>query len=332
MRAKVLITEPIHRAGVDILREVANIKQLSMSHHALDRTQSDYISEAKDALAIITRGVKTPRRVIEKLDKTRAIIVHGAGFDHIDVQAATRKGIIVCNTPESLSESVAEHVVALTLALSRGIVRGDREVRARNWVESNRKLALLSHELYRKTIGIIGLGRIGLKVATKAMGLGMRVLGYDPFLDENTIRTRYAESVDLETILRESDVVSINCPLTQETKGMLGKEQFKMMKKTAIIVNTARGAVLKETELIDALEDGQIAGAALDVLVKEPPKKKSRLLALENTVLTPHIAGLTEESMIRLSIECAEQATKVINGETPSNVINPEALENLNEG
>lgn len=239
------------------------------------------------------------------------------GVDNVDVKAATERGIMVINAPESTSITVAEHSIGLMLALARKISIADRSVKEGKW-EKNRFMGI---ELNGKTLGIIGMGRIGSQVVVRTKAFGMDILVYDPYISREAAEEMGVTVTDLETLLRESDIVTIHVPLTPETRHLISDDEFKLMKETAFIVNCARGGIIDEDALYRALKDGEIAGAALDVFEEEPPEG-SPLLELENVVLTPHIGASTAEAQRDAAIIVANEIKTVFQGGAPRNVLN----------
>ena len=252
-----------------------------------------------------------------------AICSTGSGYDVIDVEACTRAGIVVCNQAGTNAQAVAEHAVALMLTLSKRLVSTDRALRRQGRVE---RFAYPGNDLFGKTVGIVGLGHIGRRVAGICRnGFGMTVLAYDPYLPGDEIAARGATETTFDTLLARSDFVSVNCPRTAETLGMFGAEAFAAMKPSAYFINTARGGIHDETALAAALRAGSIAGAGLDVFLEEPPAQDHPLLAYDNVVANPHIAGLTHESLYTMSAEAAAQWITLFRGEVPPRLINPAA-------
>jgi D-3-phosphoglycerate dehydrogenase len=242
----------------------------------------------------VRSATKVRKEMIDKMERMKLIIRGGVGLDNIDVEYAKSKGIKVMNTPGASSASVAELVLAHMFALSRHIVRGTQSIRELKW----EKKKLKGVELKDKTLGIIGTGRIGRALAKKAMALGMKVIGYDPYVE----KVEDIEMVDMETVLKESDYISIHTPLTSETHHLIGRKEFEKMNPNVVLINCARGGVVDEEALIEALETGKIKGAGLDVFETEPPQE-SKLLSLPNVTFTPHIGAATEEAQERIGKE-----------------------------
>jgi D-3-phosphoglycerate dehydrogenase len=233
----------------------------------------------------------------------------GVGVDNIDLAAARERGVAVVNTPVSTSVAVAELTIGLLLALLRNIPHADQTMKQAQWI----KKELEGAELSGKVLGILGVGNIGAQVARRAAAFDMRVLGYDPFLDEKAIRTRGAEPVSLNDLYAQAEVITLHLPLLSETRGMLGEEAFKKMKFGVYLVCAARGGVIDESALLAALNSGQVAGAALDVFEKEPPGA-SPLVAHPNVVATPHIGAQTAEAQTRAAVDVAEEVANALLG------------------
>ena len=244
------------------------------------------------------------------------------GVDSVDVTYATSRGIPVLYTPAANAESVAEHTLGMMLAVSKMILLGDRAQRNGDFQSRTR---LIGFELYGKTLGIVGAGRVGSRVARMCRAaLDMHVIAYDPFLSADDARLRGVELVpDLSILLQEADYVSLHAPLTPETQALIGPRELNLMKPTAILVNCARGGIVDEEALATALLEGQIAGAAVDVWQQEPPPQDHPLFALENVIVSPHMAAHTEEAMIRMATTLALDITRVLQGERPHFCVNP---------
>jgi len=282
------------------------------------------VSETKPKV-IISEYFKITGRVMDASPNLKGIVVWGVGYDHVDIEAASERGIYVANTRGSNAESVAEHVFGLILCLSRKIHQLDHFIRAGKWTikeESGIPPELVAQDLYGKTIGIIGLGAIGSRVARIAQGFCMRILAYDPYISLERAKEIGAELVDLEKLLKESDFVTIHVPLTEETKGLIGTRELNMMKKTAYIINTSRGPVVDENALIKALEEGKIAGAGLDVFAKEPISLDNPLLKFDNVIVTPHCAGNSKEALEATSLMVSEEVIRILNDQIPKNLVN----------
>lgn len=309
---KVLIADQINQKGIEELEDVAEVVART------DITPEELVNDIKDFDAIIVRSrTKVTRDVIEAASSLKIIARAGVGVDNVDVEAATERGIMVVNAPESTSITVAEHTMGLILSLSRKISIADKSVKAEKWEKSR----FMGMELNGKTMGIVGMGRIGSQVVIRAKAFGMDIIVYDPYITPEAAAELGVEVVSLETLLKNADVITIHVPLTPETKHLISRPEFEMMKDNTLIVNCARGGIINEDDLHEALSKGEINGAALDVFENEPPENSS-LLELDNVVLTPHIAASTSEAQRDAAIIVAKEIKKVFKGESPRNVIN----------
>lgn len=259
----------------------------------------------------------------------KVISNHAVGLDNIDLQAATSRGIPVGHTPGILTDATADFAFALLMAAARRVVEGDRFVRAGRWKTWGPSL-LLGPDITGATLGIVGFGRIGQAVAKRAVGFNMRILYYDPHFDGRSPGAALGQQVDLDTLLRESDFVSIHTPLLDETHHLFGRETLSKMKKTAILINTARGPVVDPQALHQALTEGWIAGAALDVTEPEPIPMDSPLLELENLIICPHIASASQSTRDQMSWMAAQNLISGLKGERLPNCANPEVYEKAN--
>ena len=314
---KVLIADQINEKGINELKEVAEVIVQT------DITNEELINSIKDFDAIVVRSrTKVTLEVIEAADKLKIIARAGVGVDNVDVKAATEKGIMVVNAPESTSITVAEHTMGIILSLARKISIADKSVKDGKW-EKNRFMGI---ELAEKTLGVVGMGRIGTHVATRCKAFGMEIIVSDPYLTETIASKLGVKIVSLEALLRNADVITIHVPLTDETKHFISRNEFNMMKENAFIVNCARGGIINEDDLYDALSEGRIGGAGLDVFEREPPEGNP-LLTLDNVVATPHIGASTREAQRDAAIIVAKEIKKVFKGESPKNVINMPVLD-----
>jgi D-3-phosphoglycerate dehydrogenase len=284
--------------------------------------ENEFADVVKDASAIVVIARRVSHATIEKCSCCEIILALSVGYDCVDVDAATRKAIVVSNVPVYCTDDVANHAMTLILAVSRKIPLLIEETRSARW---DYNVAKPVFNYRRKTLGIIGLGKIGRAVVGKAKGFGMEVAAYDPYVDDDIfdllgVKRRY----ELNDLLEEADYISVHTRLTPETRHLLDKEAFSHMKETAVLVNTARGNIIDEEALIEALETGSIAGAGIDVMSKEPPEKGSRLLACKNLVVTPHIAWYSEESLARVKVLGMDEVVGVLSGKRPRYIVNPE--------
>ncbi|MEM1524700.1 MAG: hydroxyacid dehydrogenase [Nitrososphaerales archaeon] len=323
---RVLIPEllPPGKIVMDILSPIADIEI------GLNRpyTEEELIEKIKDVDAIIvTSREKITKRVIEAANKLKIISKFGAGYENIDIKAATEKNIIVTRTTALNADAVAEFAIGLMLSLLRKIPFAMNHLKSGKW----RGEETLGNDLKGKTIGIIGFGAIGSKVAMKLKGFEVRILAYDPYVSNEKAKEIGVQLVNLETLLRESDIVTIHTALTNETRKMIGEKQLKIMKPSAYLINTARGEVIDEKALYYALKENRIAGAALDVFEKEPPSLNNPLFQLNNIIVTPHCAGSTKETRERVLAKAAMNVVNVLEGRLPdlNDIINPEVLNKL---
>jgi D-3-phosphoglycerate dehydrogenase / 2-oxoglutarate reductase len=256
--------------------------------------------------------------------RLRVVARHGVGLDYIPVGTCTELGIPVVYTPDANTESVAEHVVGTMIALAHQVARADRAVRAGSWQVRD---SLMGFDLHGRTIGIIGMGRIGARVAQICrLAFGMRVLGHDPHLDDQTIVGRGAEPRRLLSLLADSDFVTLHTPSTPQTRRLIDAGALASMKRTACLINHARGALVDTAALTMALRQGALGGAAVDVLETEPPAPDLELIQLENVITTPHSAALTDEAMRRMGCDAGQDILRVLRGEKPLACANPEVL------
>jgi D-3-phosphoglycerate dehydrogenase len=300
---KVLVSDSIHPTFIDKLEEIGiqvdykpNIKNVH-----LFEIISDY-----DGLVVRSK-TKVTKKLIEQGSKLKVIGRAGVGLDNIDVNYANEKEIIVVNTPEAPSASVAELVIGLIISVVRHIPLADSSMKEGKWI----KTKLTGHELKDKTLGIIGLGRVGSMVARIASAIGMSILFFDPYVSDEYAEKLDIKSVSLETLLKYSDVVTLHVPLTSETYHMIGRSELNMMKKSTILINTSRGAVVDESVLVQSLRSGKISGAGLDVYSNEPPNDLE-LINLPNVVCTPHIGSETLETKERIAALLAEKVIKIL--------------------
>lgn len=280
-------------------------------------TEAELIEESRNASAIIVGIAKITDRIIKEAKQLKIIAKHGVGYDNIDVETATHRGILVTNTPTVNAQTVAEYTFGLILSLSRKITDAGAGMKSGGW----RKEEYWGVELNGKIMGIIGFGHIGYKVAILAKGFGMDVLACDPYVSQNKASSLGVRLVNMDTLLAKSDVVSLHVDLNEQTKGLIGERELARMKKSAYLINVARGEVVDERALYEALKKGRIAGAALDVFKEEPPSDYS-IAKLANILATPHIAGWTEEARRRMGVVAAEQVIMTLKGKRPTHAVN----------
>ena len=307
----------IRPEGIELLKKTASVVELPAYC-----AEEDLIAAAHDADAILARACVISKAVIQAAPRLKIVCRHGVGFDNVDVEECTRLGIPVSITEEANSEAVSEQAFACILALATRVAQANSNVRSGRWDRDR----FVGVELHGKVLGIFGLGRIGSRTARHAAAFDMRVLACDPYITEGPAAACGADLVDGDTLLTRADFVSIHTPLNAETRHLIGKRELALMKATAMLVNTARGGIIDERALYEALVAGQLAGAALDVFEQEPVAADHPLLTLDTLLCSPHVAGQTEESMVRMSLGAAENILRVFRGEVPSSVVNPEVL------
>lgn len=282
-------------------------------------TPEAILDVAREADGVIVCYAKMPASVIEQLKNCKVMARTGIGVDNVDIDAASRKGIVVTNVPEYCEDEVSDHAMAMLLTLVRKIPFANKRAHAGKW-ETGAVNPI--HRLRGRTLGLVGLGKIPKLVAAKAQAFGLHVQTYDPYIPAQAAAKLGVKSVSLPELLSTSDYVSIHAPLTPETKNMFNADAFRQMKRGALLVNTARGPLVDVEALVDALAAGQLAGAALDVLPTEPPPVDSRLLGRDDVILTPHIGFYSEESMIDLQTKAAQQVALVLSGKEPRYPVN----------
>lgn len=316
---RVLIADAVSKDCDQILRShsIDVTRAVGLSPEELGAMVHDY-----DGM-IVRSAVKVDRSMIERMNGMRAIGRAGTGVDNIDVVAATERGIIVMNVPEGNTISAAEHAVALLLSLLRKIPAANASIRSGAW---DRK-SFTGTEVLDKRVGILGMGRIGREVAVRLKAFGATIIGHDPVLSADAVRSLGAEPVTFDELIETSDIVSIHIPLLPETRGLIGHAELNRMREGAIIVNAARGGIVDESALLDALNSGRIAGAAIDVYEKEPPELPSPLVEHSNVVATPHIAASTREAQERVAISIAHQLAEYFEGAGARGVVNARGLE-----
>ncbi|MGH9675175.1 MAG: 2-hydroxyacid dehydrogenase [Bryobacteraceae bacterium] len=319
MKPKVLITKRIYPEAVAFLKERCEVDDVGADEGL---TPEDLRRRAAGKHAIISQLTdRFDAATIQSLDGVRIIANVAVGFDNIDVPAATAKGIFVANTPDVLTETTADFAFTLLLAAARRVVEGHQFLHAGKWKLWTIDL-LVGQDIHHRTIGIFGMGRIGQAVARRARGFSMRILYHDAVRAKPEIESELGlEFASREQVLAESDFVSLHVPLLDSTRKMIGAAELRRMKKTAILVNTARGPVVDESAVADALEQGVIAGAGLDVFEREP-QVCPKLLTLSNVVLAPHIASASVDTRRRMSMMAAENAVAALEGRRPPNLLN----------
>ena len=314
MAIRILISDSLSKEAVEILEKEKEFKvdvNTKLTPEELKKAIVNY-----EAL-VVRSGTKVTKDIIAAADKLKIIGRAGVGLDNVDVDAASKKGIIVVNTPGGNTMSTAEHTFSMMLSLSRNIAQADASMRRGEWERKK----FMGVELYGKTLGIVGLGRIGTEVAKRALSFEMRVMAFDPYLSADKSKELGIESVDLKTLLKESDYITVHTPLTDDTKHMISSKEFDIMKKGVRVVNCARGGIIDEEALVKAIESGKVAGAAFDVYEEEPPKN-SKLLKSDKVVLTPHLGASTEEAQVNVAIDVANTVRDVLLNRGIKNAVN----------
>jgi D-3-phosphoglycerate dehydrogenase len=315
---RVLVSDPLSSKGVEILERAKGLKydlKPGVSPEELKRIIPEY-----DGI-IIRSETKLKGDLIEAGNRLKVIGRAGIGLDNVDLPAATKKGIVVMNTPQENAIAAAEHTMAMIFSASRKIPQATASMKAGKW----EKKKFMGVELYNKTLGLIGIGVIGTIVADRARGLKMKVIGYDPYLSKEIAEKKGVDLVSLDELLRRSDFISVHTPLTDETRNLVDKNAFTKMKKGVILINCARGGIINEKDLYDAVKEGKVAGAALDVFEKEPAVGNP-LLELESVISTPHLGAATEEAQENVAIAIAQQVVDFLTLGEARNAVNMPAV------
>lgn len=316
---KVLVTDPIAKEGIELLQKSFDVDvKIGLEKDQLIEIIGDY-----DALAVRSE-TKVTADVLEAAKNMKIIGRAGVGVDNIDVPVATQKGILVVNSPAGNTLAAAELTMALILSLSRNIPKGHEMLRAGEWKAARK--GLVGNELYGKTLGVYGLGKIGTAVAKRAQSFEMDVIGCDPFVSEEYASKLGIELVDFDTLLKRSDYITLHVPATKDTKGSFGAKEIAKMKDGVRIINVARGGIVDEAALARAVEDGKVAGIAFDVYESEPPPEDNPLLKLDKAITTPHLGASTEEAQINVAVDVAEQIVDVLSGKPARSAVNMPAL------
>lgn len=323
---KVLITDKLSDLGMAVFKKEPEIQ----TEEVIGKTPEELKAiVGKYDGWVIRSGTTVTADLIEAAKSLKVIGRAGVGVDNVDLEAATKRGIIVMNTPDGNTISTSEHTIAMLMAMARKIPQAQQSLKEKKWERSK----FTGCELNEKTLGVVGLGRIGTNVARKAKGLGMRIIAYDPYVDPEKNKGHEFEIVTLDDIFKRSDFITVHTPLTKETKGLISAKQIAMMKDGVRLVNCARGGIIDETALFDALKSGKVAGAALDVFEKEPPFDNP-LLTLDNVVCVPHLGAATQEAQVNVAVVVAEQIVEALKGGRVRNAVNmpsldPKVLEEL---
>ncbi|HEX6032248.1 MAG TPA: phosphoglycerate dehydrogenase [Tepidiformaceae bacterium] len=316
VRPKILVADPVAQEGVEMLRAVGDVDvRTGLPADELIAAIPEY-----DAL-VVRSETKVTRTVVEAAKKLVAVGRAGVGVDNIDLEAATERGVIVVNAPQGNTVAAAEHTLALLMALARHVPQADASMRAGKWSRKE----FLGTEIRGKVLGIVGLGKIGSEVARRAVAMDMRVVAHDPFVSEERAKSLGVEIVEFEDLLAESDFITVHPPLTPQTQGMIGAEQIARMKEGVRLINVARGGIIDEAALAEAVRAGKVAGAAVDVFTSEPPGE-SPLLGDPRIIVTPHLGASTAEAQERVALDVAEQLVDILSGRPARYAVNAPML------
>jgi len=325
VKPKIYVTRQLFDEAIEILEEHAEVEVYEGVDDAIPRELlMEKVADVEGLLPLLTERIDA--EVMDAAEGLKVISNYAVGYNNIDVAAATERGIYVTNTPGILTDTTADCAFALLMAVARRIPEADRHVKEGGWVHAWGPKMFVGTDVHGKTLGIIGLGRIGSAIAKRAKGFDMNVIYYDEHRRrdlEKELGVRYAP---LKELLTDSDYVSLHVPLTASTRHMIGKRELIMMKETAFLINTSRGPVVDEDALYKALRDGDIAGAGLDVFEREPLSPDSPLKGLNNAVITPHIASASVETRTKMATTAAFNLVSVLQGKEPPNLVNPEVL------
>ncbi len=313
--AKVLVTDSLAQQGLDILERAPGLQV----DYRPGLPPGELLEAVAEAEALVIRsGTKVTSDVIAAAKRLRAIGRAGIGVDNVDVSAATARGIVVMNTPGGNNITTAEHALALLISLARHIPQATASMKAGAW----EKKRFMGTELYNRVLGVVGLGNIGRIVADRARGLRMKVVAYDPFLSEETAARLDVELLSFDELLARADAITVHVPRTKDTSGLFGREAFAKVKPGVLLVNAARGGIVDEGALLEALDAGRVGGAALDVFEEEPPASGSPLVAHERLICTPHVGASTEQAQINVAIAIAEQVRSYLTQDLIENAVN----------
>jgi len=311
---KVLVSDKLSKEGLEIFKNTPGIEVDVMTNLTPDELKG--VIKDYDALAIRS-ATKVTREVIDCAEKLKVVGRAGAGVDNVDIPAASKRGIVVMNTPGGNTITTGEHAIALMVSLARKIPQATASMKAGKWEKSK----FMGNEFFNKTLGIIGIGRVGSIVADRALGLKMNVIAYDPYISPTAAEKMGIAMVTLDDLLKKSDFITVHVPGTKDTKGMINANAFAKMKKGVFIINCARGGIIVEKDLHEAIVSGKVAGAALDVFEEEPTKNMD-LLALDNVICTPHLGASTDEAQINVAIAIAEQISAYLTTGEIRNAVN----------
>lgn len=323
-RPRVYVCRPLPKEALDLLR--ARTEMRLWEQDAIPPPREVLLREVGDIdglLSLLTDRID--RELLDHAPRLRVVANYAVGFDNIDISAATARGVVVTHTPGVLTETVADFAMALILGMARRLVEADKYTRTDRW-RSWEPMLFLGQDVHQATLGLVGLGRIGSAVARRARGFNMRILYHDVVRREDLEAELGIEFRPFEEVLRAADFISVHVPLLPETRHLIGREQFRLMKPTAVLVNTSRGPVVDTMALAEALRDGQIWGAGLDVFEVEPVPPDHPLLGLDNVIVVPHVASASVVTRTKMAVMAAENLLAVLEGRRPENPVNPEVL------
>ncbi len=324
---KVLVSDPMAAEGLEILERARGIEVVN----APDLSHEELLETIRDVEGLVIRsGTKVTAEVLEAAEKLKVIARAGIGVDNVDVGFASKQGVIVENTPGGNTVTTAEHALALLVALARHVPQATASMKSGKWEKKKFK----GTELYNRTLGVVGLGNVGRVLADRARGLGMRVIAFDPHISTEVAQKHDVELLGFDELLERSDVISVHVPNTKETRGLLGQEAFDKVRPGVLLVNAARGGIVDEEALAEALRSGKVGGAALDVFAEEPPPADHPLLGMDNVICTPHLGASTGQAQLNVSITAAEQVRDYLLEGAVRNAVNvpsisPELLEQV---
>jgi len=321
-KPKAYVTRQLFPEAIEIIEAVADVEVFDGVDNAIPRDMLlEKVKDADGLLPLLTE--KIDAELMDAGEKLKVVSNYAVGFNNIDTEAATERGIYVTNTPGILTDTTADAAFALLMAIARRVPEADRHIRAKGWIHAWGPRMYIGSDVHGKTLGILGMGRIGSAIAKRAKGFDMNVIYHDVYRREDLEEEMGITYMPKDDVIRAADFLSLHVPLTPETLHMIGAEEMASMKETAFLINTSRGPVVDEKALADALKDGMIAGAGLDVFETEPVSHDSPLLGLDNIVLTPHLASGSIETRTKMATTAATNLVSVLQGRVPPNLVNP---------
>ncbi len=326
VKPKIYVTRQLFPEAIDILRAVGQVEVFDGIDNAIPRDLLfEKVKDIEGLLPLLTERIDA--ELLDAGKNLKVVSNYAVGFNNIDIKAATERGIYVTNTPGILTETTADAAFALLMAISRRIPEADRHIRSKGWIHAWGPKMFIGSDVHGKTLGILGMGRIGTAMATRAKGFDMKVIYHDVYRREDLEEELGIEYQPKDDVISSADFLSLHVPLTPETHHLISTRELESMKKTAFLINTSRGPVIDEEALAEALQKKVIAGAGLDVFEKEPLNHNSPLLNLDNIVLTPHLASGSIETRTKMATTAATNLASVLMHKTPPNLVNPKVLE-----